>query len=644
MPASIKIPTIFTAVDKFSGVVSQMTKGISSFSSKGVAAVKRLDNGVTSTFRKLGNFTQLALGVGAGAIFKSAIDNNIAFEDSLASVSAITGVTGAALGDLGEMAMKTAKDQKMLGADVLKAYELIGSAKPELLENTKALDEVTRSTILLSKASRMDMASSAASLTDVMNQFNKTGAESTKVVDILAAGAKYGAAAIPDISAAIVQFGTVAKQANVSLEESVAAIEVFAEKGIKGAEAGTKMRNVLTTLATAKALPKEALEQLKRFGVNLDIVTNSALPLKDRLKEFSKVSGDATAMVKIFGKENMGAGSIMLNNIDRLEDLTKGVSENGVAQDQATAQTKTLKFALESIKTAFLNATTATNTSGGVMKYATDIMIVLADNIDIVIGVAITLIAAFIAMKAIILASTVITFGYSVAMGISAASTGAMSLAMKGNIVAQTAFKIAMFLSAAATWIANSAFVTLAISILAATWPILAVIAAVGAIIAIFYYWDDITKWFGEQWAKFTAWISEAWDNVVKFFSEFDFKGFFMNIGQAVLSFLLLPLQGVLLLLSKIPGTVGDLAKSGLKEVNKLTGKMSLENVISGDKNQEKVLTSTRQASDEKTRESIQQSQLNIDIRDKGGNVESVTKKTKNGEIPIKTTSTVGAS
>ena len=66
-------------------------------------------------------------------------------------------------------------------------------------------------------------------------------------------------------------------------------------------------------------MPKEAQKQLAKFGVNLDVVTNKSLPLAERLKEFSKIGNDATAMVKVFGKENQGAGAILLNNIPALK-------------------------------------------------------------------------------------------------------------------------------------------------------------------------------------------------------------------------------------------------------------------------------------------------------------------------------------
>jgi len=635
MPATIKIPTVFTAIDKFSQVISRMTKGVRTFSAKGVAAIKRFDTRVTSTFRKVGKLGALIGGLTVGALFNTAIQSNIQFDKSLKSVSAITGLAGQDLANLEKVAVKTAKETRKSGSSILKAYELVGSAKPELLKNVDALDQVTRSVITLSNASGMDLQSSTKSLTDVMNQFNKDGSQAGKVIDILAAGAKEGAAAIPEISEAIVQFGTVAKQSNVSLQESVAAIEVFAAKGVKGAEAGTKMRNVLTTLATAKALPKKALDELGKFGVNLDVVSDSTLPLSDRLKEMSKISGDATAMVKVFGKENQAAGAILLQNIPQLDKLTELVNQNGVANVQAGANTNTFSFALQAIKDSFKNTTTATNSNSSAMDFLKKIMFGLADNMGTVVAIGLSLIAGFIVMKAVILAATIATTANNIAMGIAAARTGAMSLAMKNNVVAQAAFKTAMVIGTAATWLATAASTAFAVAVNLGLWPILLIIAAIVAVILVIKNWSTITDWFGKMWSKFTNWIGEAWQNVVKWFQEFDFKQMFMGIGQSILKFMLMPMKAMLTLLSNIPGKIGDLAKLGLEKIGEVTGEVDVNS-------QNDVLPSTSQASNEAVSRSITEKNSNVtlDIVDSGNNVGNVDNP---DNIPINLGSTQGA-
>lgn len=607
MPATIKVPTTFTAVDKFSGVVKKMTGGMKRFSKQSASAVQRLDGKINKTFASIGKVGALIGGLTIGALFQQAVQGNLQFNDSLASVQAITGATGDQLASLEKNALNTAKSTNTLGADVLKAYELVGSAQPLLLKNADALDGVTRSVITLSKASRMDLENSTKSLTDVMNQFNKTGKDSVKVVDVLAAGAKFGAAAIPQISEAIVQFGTVAKQSNVTLMESVAAVEIFASKGIKGAEAGTKLRNVLTTMATAKALPKEALKQLSKFGVNLDIVSDKSRPLNERLAEMSKISADATAMVKVFGKENQGAGAIMLQNIEEFKKMTENVDQNGVAMEQAAAQTSSLSAKLKKIHTAFINTTTATSSGNEKFAFMSKILDGVATNMDTIVSVVGGVLAGFVALKVIV----GIIQAISIAQGIYNAVVGAYS---------------AVAVTAALT---GSSFAAVVWATLA---PILAVIAAIAAIIAIFYYWDEIVAWFSKQWDTFTSFLSSAWGAVVEWFEAFSFVDFFKGIGQAILKFMLLPLTSVLGLLAKLPGSIGEFAGGALETINQFTG--------SEPANTTPLSNSTQVA----TQEAITTTQNNvaIDIRDRGNNVENVT---QNGgiDMPVTVTNTLAA-
>lgn len=604
MAATLKIPTIFTAVDKMSSVVRTMSKSVKGFSAKAIASVKRFDQKLTGTFKKLGKFSQLAIGVGVGALFREAIQGNIAFNDSLASVSAITGATGQDLIDLENLAKNTAKVHKKAGSEVLKAYELVGSAKPELLSNVNALDSVTQSVITLSKASRLDLETSALSLTGVMNQFNLAADKSGEAIDVLAAGAKYGAAAIPDITEAILKFGTGAKAFNVDMAESVALVEVFAAKGIKGAESGTKLRNIMSKMSAIGALPPEAIKQLEKFGVNTDIVSDATLPFSQRLKELSKIAGDSTALVKVFGLENKEAAQILLNNIPMYEELNKNVRETGVAQTQAATNTNTLKFALESIKTSFINATTATNGNSKALDIVKKALFFVGDNMETVVAIIGTLLAAYAAMKVV---------------------TGIMQ-----------AITIATQIWTAVQWLLNAAMMANPIGLI--ILAIIALIAIVVGVIAVIKNWGSITDWFSQKWTQFTDWISKAWDKVVGFFKEFNFKEFFKKIGQSILTFLLMPMKGLLTLLSKIPGKIGKMASLGLEKIGEVTGNISVGN---GTNDNAESLDSPEVASGKMVSETIKKSNVNIDIRDKGNNVEKVTSD-GNLDIPVKVTPTQG--
>lgn len=306
----------------------------------------------SSAFNKFGSSINnilgaAGIGVGLSAGFdflKDSLQEFSKLESSLQNLSAITGASGKDLEFFKEQAKELGLNVKGGASAVVEAYKLIGSAKPELLENKDALNEVTKSAILLSQAAGLELPDAATRLTDALNQYGASADQAGKFTDVLAAGAKAGAAEVPDITEALLKFGVAAKSSNISVQESVGAIELLAEKGIKGAEAGTQLRNVFSKLSAADVLPREALKQLSEAGVNINILKDAALPLNVRLKELSKISGDASAITKVFGLENKAAGEILISNLPRLQALTSAVDENGVAMQQAGVNTDTFAF------------------------------------------------------------------------------------------------------------------------------------------------------------------------------------------------------------------------------------------------------------------------------------------------------------
>ena len=141
------------------------------------------------------------------------------------------------------------------------------------------------------------------------------------------------------------KFGAVARNANVNVAESTALIETLAEKGLKGAEAGTALRNVLLRMSAPDTLPTDAVKAFEKYGVNVDVLKDKTLPLSVRLKELGKISNDTGAVVEVFGKENAVAAQNVLQNIARVDELTVALSKEGLitALEQVKTATDNLK-------------------------------------------------------------------------------------------------------------------------------------------------------------------------------------------------------------------------------------------------------------------------------------------------------------
>lgn len=339
---------------------------------------------------------------GVVAATMSWFKNNREMEKSLSSLRSITGASTDDINFYKETAIEISTTSTKSAAEVVEAYKLIGSARPELLKNREALADVTKETIALAEAGEIDLASAAQAMAGSMNQFNLGAEHSSRIINALAAGAKEGAAEINDQTASIEKFGTVAAANNVTFEESVALTELMAEKNIKNSEAGTQLRNVLLTVATASTLDEKALKSMEQYGVNLEIVQNKALPLEDRLRELAKVQGDQNALVRIFGKENVVAGQTVLGNVDKFKQLTDAVTGTNEAYKQQEINNDNLDGAIKKLGNAWQTFTLSMNGSKGATSVLKDAIKFLATNLESIISIVGKLVLAFVSYKAIL--------------------------------------------------------------------------------------------------------------------------------------------------------------------------------------------------------------------------------------------------
>jgi TP901 family phage tail tape measure protein len=331
--------------------------------------LNQLDNSLnqnTQSVNRLGgaynNLTTLlgALGIGVGLY---EITNATAdFSLKLSELQSITGVSGDDLeklkGSISDLTSITLAGGQVIvntGSDIAEAFKLAGSARPELLGNIDALQEFTKNAIVFAKSGGLPVQDAITSLSSVLAQFGRPASDAALVMNELAAGSKAGASEIKDTAAAIEQFGAGAASANVKTAEAVALVETLADKFIVGSEAGTKIRNILTTIKAPQGLDAKAQEQLRKYGVSFEVLSNTALPLSDRLKELSKIQGDANALIQVFGKENVTAGEILLQNVGRFDELTTAVTGTNEAFIQAGINADNLAQLISNAKAAATN-------------------------------------------------------------------------------------------------------------------------------------------------------------------------------------------------------------------------------------------------------------------------------------------------
>jgi len=364
---------------------------------------------------------------GVTSMFMFGVNAIMDYEKALASLEAVTGQSS----KLFQSQIETiASVSKKSAIDVAKSFEVVGSAMSEYLDNPKALGQITQAGITLSKASRMELEPSLQALTSVMNQFGFAADQAANVVNRLTAGEIVGSISTARAAEHLQEFGAVASANNVSLSESVALVEALGKK-LPAETLGRASRNIITFMGAIKGMPKNALDQLGKHGVNLDLVSDKSKTFGERLRELSKIQGDAVAMEAFFGRENIAAGTTIFQQLGLYEDWAKKIGQTNEAQKQAAVNSRTMSNAIMELKNSFVNVIVSGEKMNPMLELMKTIFFGLANNMGLVLGTIGAIAGGFLAYKVAIL-------GVNAALMISTALSNAFFLVDMIKYIAMT--------------------------------------------------------------------------------------------------------------------------------------------------------------------------------------------------------------
>lgn len=252
-------------------------------------------------------------------------------ESSAANLKALTGLDDDSIQWLKRQAeiLSTVMDKTKLrvtqsSKDILEAYMLVGSAKPDLLTNKEALNAVTIEAMRLASAAKMDLKDAVEAITVSLNQYSAGADQAGRFTNVLAAGSQKGSAGVVSQAAAIVKAGVSASGAKVQFEELVGTIEMLGEKGIKDEVAGTGLKKFFLVLQTGAKETNPAIVGLDKALENLQKKRMSAKAIKD-----------------IFGEEGYNVAKILIDNTAKVKEYTKAVTGTNVAMIQAAINSDT---------------------------------------------------------------------------------------------------------------------------------------------------------------------------------------------------------------------------------------------------------------------------------------------------------------
>lgn len=338
---------------------------------RGARVVRRslndIDGAAERTSRGLGALKAAFAGVSVAAVsfeVSRAIGVFADFQQSISSLSAITGAAGEDLKFYSEAAKELGRTSTLTASQVAEAFKLIASAKPDLLDNAEALKAVTAQAITLAEAAGITVPDAANALGNSLNQFAADAEDAGRFINVLAAGAKFGASAITDTTLALKVVGPVASNAGVSFEEINAQIQSLAAVGLKGAEAGTALRNVIL-----------------RLSDGADATNPEVVGLTQALRNLDQQSLSTSERIKLFGLENVSAAGALIEAADASDVLTQKLTGTDTAAEQAATNTDNLRGDIARLKSAYegLQITIGENANSGVRGAVQGLTEILSD-------------------------------------------------------------------------------------------------------------------------------------------------------------------------------------------------------------------------------------------------------------------------
>lgn len=468
----------------------QEIKGITTETKKATVSI----GSMVDWFNRFGGVILSVIGflTGFTIALRAIRDERNKLEESQAGLKALTGLdddsiawlTGQAK-TLSTTMTKEGLRVRQSAAEILDAFMLVGSAKPELLGDKEALKAVTEEAMRLQAAAKdITLNEAVDSLTLSLNQYGAAADQAGRFTNVLAAGSQAGSANIASQAKAIRNAGTAAASANVPIEQTVALIETLAYRGIKDEVAGTGLKKFFLVLQTGA-----------------DETNPKIVGLDKALENLKNKNMDAGAIKKMFGEEGYNTASVILQNTKMVKDFTAAVTGTNVAYEQAainsdTAQAK-LEQARNKMKLAAIDLgeklnpalTVSTNMLTNVLKYLPGLIdwckkwggtVLWLSTILLVYATRLKIITAWYSIwNSLTKIATVLNLAYAASMntlsGYTVTSFGnlrKLSMLMQGHSVLLKSLRTATYLYAAAVQVLHGR-VDLAAKSLKAAWTIM---------------------------------------------------------------------------------------------------------------------------------------------------------------------------
>lgn len=329
-------------------------------SSKSTGAWKENLANIGKALGTIGSMATKAIGAAAGAVTAFAaksVQAGMSFDSSMSQVAATMGTTVDQISDLRDFAMDMGASTAFSATEAADALNYMALAGYNSEEAMTALPTVLN----LAASGGIDLASASDMVTDAQSALGLSMEESAELVDKMAKTASKSNTSVSQLGSAILTIGGTAKNLAGGTTELATALGILADNGVKGAEGGTALRNIVLSLS---APTEKAAAVMDSLGVSAYDSLGNLRPLKDTFTDLNNSLSQLTqeeqtnALNNIFNKVDLKSVSALLANTGERFDELSGYIDNaaGAAQEMASVQLDNLEGDITLFKSALEGA------------------------------------------------------------------------------------------------------------------------------------------------------------------------------------------------------------------------------------------------------------------------------------------------
>lgn len=504
-----KLNSAEKAADNFDNSLDDLGEDADSVSSGGlttfgVALGNLAANVISDAIQKMKELVKETIKVGTN------------FDTSMSKVAAVSGASGDELTTLKNKAKEMGASTKFTASEAADAFNYMAMAGWKTEDMIDGIDGV----LSLAAASGSDLATTSDIVTDALTAMGYGAKDAGKLADVMAAASSNANTNVEMMGETFKYAAPVVGAMGYSMEDTAKQIGLMANAGIKGGQAGSSLRAILSRLA---APPKEAATAMKALGISLTDSEGNMKSLDevmgDLRKAFSGLSEtQQTQYAKAIAGTTAMSGLLAIVNaapadVDKLSEAID--NSNGAAKDMADTMMDNLGGDLTTLGSKFEGVQLEIYEKfEPALRSAIDVLDVLLDAVDFVVDHSTEFIAALGAMAAAIAAY----LAYTTAITVMTKGWAALTIVTKAQAAAQAALNAVMALNPIGLLIAAivglvAAFVILWNKSEAFRKFWIGIWESIKAVTSTAF--EAIKGFFGGLWEN----IKEVWSGLVEFFS-----------------------------------------------------------------------------------------------------------------------------